>query len=735
MRFEEKQIHADLVVVGAGMPGICAALQAAREGIDVVLINDRGVVGGNCSAEVNITAGGAPDCAPLNINSREGGIVEEIRTETAYRTPEHNRYLRDAVFRDIMRKEKNLRLFLNTCIDSVQTDTAGKIVSVSGTQNTTETRYTFYGKFFADDTGDGTLGALAGADYMIGREAKSTFHEMIAPDEADSFVIPSTLTFTTRDMGRPITFVAPDDAIDIEKSGALLYRTIPHDKLVMQWYYEGDGAKDQVKQREEIMDDHHALVYGIWDYIKNSGKYPEAVNYDLDYVAMIPGVREYRRLCGDKILIESDLIEQREYEDGVGHGGWNIDLHAIHGFFDHDLINRHIHFRGPYQIPYRCGYSRNVGNLFMCGRCMSTSHVAFGSTRVAATLSTLGQAVGMAAAMCVQKDTTPRGVYEKYMPEMRQRLLREGQLILGLQNQDPNDRALQATVHASSEAELCIPATENTMPMSDGIALVLPVANHAEDFILLGMSDADTELEYEIYRPIKGYNFGPDALVKRGTVHVAASEELREISVPVSDLSEGSYFFFNLLPNAHMRFAFAEDYLLTTIQHKRYQNTATNIWEYGTMNMSGYTFDRDYQRCLCYRFSPAQKPYAAAQVVNGYNRAYHRTNLWLSASEDTLPTLTLSWEKPVELSMLQITFAVDTTLKIYRYDKRILRYLSTDYKVYGLYHGTETLLAEIQKNHQARNRIPIAKGMYDGIRFVFEHNHGGQVGVQEVRAE
>ncbi len=736
MKFEEKTIHSDLVVVGAGMPGMCAAIQAAREGLDVVLINDRGCVGGNCSAEINITCGGAPDCAPLNINSREGGIVEEIRIETAYRTPELNRYLRDAVYRDILRREsKKLHLYLNTCIDEAKTDGKGTILSVSGTQNTTETRYTFIAPLFVDDTGDGTLGALAGADYMLGREAKSTFHEQIAPDEADSFVIPSTLTFTSRDTGKPVRFIPPEDTIDIEASGALRFRQIPHGKFSMQWWYEGDGAKDQVKQREEIIDDHNALVHGIWNYIKNSGKYPEAENYDLDYVSVIPGVREYRRLCGDKILVESDVVEQREYEDGVGHGGWSIDLHAIHGFFDQDLKNRHIFFRGPYQIPYRCGYSRNISNLFMCGRCMSTSHVAFGTTRVAATLSTLGQAVGMAAAMCVQYHTTPRGIYENHMPEMRQRLLREDQLILGLKSDDPRDLARKARVCASSQAVLQIPPTAETMTLEEGAALVLPLHTPAEFLLLLGKADRDTVLQYRIFQPARGYGFGPDRLAASGEVPVPASEELREIAIPVSSLESGSYYFFDLTADAHLQFAWAPEAVLTTIQHKRCPNTVDTYWDYSLMRKADVRYDRDFTHCLCYRFTPEQRPFAAENVINGYNRAFAQPNLWLSDPSDTKPSLTLSWKEPVELSSVRITFAVDTTLKIYFYTGRLLKYLSTDYKLYGILNGRETLLKEVHGNHQKLNRLYFEKGLFDAVRFEFEHNHGGQVAVQEVRAE
>ncbi len=734
MKFCCENIHADLVVVGAGMPGMCAALQAAREGMDVVLINDRGCVGGNCSSEIFVTCGGAPEGNPYNINLREGGIVDEIRLETVYRTPERNRFIQDTVYMDTLLKEKDhLRLFLNTCIDEVEMDEQGRIRSVSGTQNTTETRYTFTAPLFVDDTGDGALAAMAGADFMIGRESKDTFGERVAPDVADSFVIPSTLTFSAHDTGKPVKYIAPDFAIDIPGSGALKHRKIPHEGFnTFKWFYEGDGALDQVKDREKIIADHYALVYGIWDYIKNSGLYPESENYDLDHVAMIPGMREYRRVCGDVILTESDLVEQREFDDAVGHGGWNIDLHAIHGFFDDDLINRHIYFRGAYQIPLRCGYSRNVDNLFMVGRCMSTSHVAFGSTRVAATLSTLGQAVGMAAVLCKKYDELPRGIYERHVPELQQRLLREDQLILGLRNQDEADHALKARVTASSQAALRMDGGDAEMGMGEGIGLILPLAQNAKHLTLPLRSDADTHLAYRIYKPIKGYNFGPDELIAEGEVPVSAGVGCAEI--PTAELAPGSYYFFELLPNANLTFPCAPGQMLATIMYKRVKNSHTNFWSYSAMSMNDYRYERD-DRCIHYAFTPEAYPYGPQSVVNGYNRACFAPNLWLSDPADEHPTLTLHWDKPVKLSTVQLTFGIDTTLKIYFYKRRYFDYVSHDYRVYGSLNGEEKLIAQVKDNHVKRNRFRVAEGLYDTLRFEFENNRGGQVAVQEVRAE
>ena len=400
MKYEIKHTKAELVIVGAGFPGICAAIQAARMGVHVALINDRGVLGGNSSCEIGVVVNGANDCAPINLNSREGGLSSEMLLEFKHRSLENNPYIWDTVLIDFVAREKNIDVYLNTCIDEVEVDENGTITRVLGTQNTTEIRWDFSGTWFVDATGDGTLGFLAGAEYMLGREAKSDFNERFAPDVADKYVLPSTLFWRAKDMGHPVRYVAPDFALDISKTDILKHRVIPHDTFNrFQWYYEIGGDYDHVKDLEQIIADHKALVYGIWDYIKNSGEYPESENYDLDFVGLIPGTREYRRLVGAYVLTENDLEQQVEFDDSVGHGGWNIDLHANHGIFDSDIINRHIFLKGIYNIPYRSGYSKNVPNLFMCGRCMSATHAALGSTRVIATLATLGQAVGMAAGL------------------------------------------------------------------------------------------------------------------------------------------------------------------------------------------------------------------------------------------------------------------------------------------------------------------------------------------------
>ena len=354
---------------------------------------------------------------------------------------------------DWVLKEKNIQLFLNTNIDEVKTDCDNSITSICGSQIGSEKHFEFISPLFLDDTGDGTVGYLAGAEFRVGRESKDEFNEKIAPQESDSHVILSTLSFYSKDTGRKAPFTLPDFADNTNVMKALKYREIPdripgdsrYEGYRMQWFYETGYGKNQISEAETIIQEHRELVYSVWDYIKNSGKYPSET-FDLEYVSPVPGKRESRRLVGDHILTENDIVGQTEFEDVIGHGGWSIDLHAMEGFFSDDMTTRHYELKSIYEIPMRSCYSKNVSNLFVASRCMSTTHVAFGSTRVMGTLSTVGQAVGKAAAVCKKYNITPRALVKEHIKELQQSLLKDDQYVIGHYNQDNSDLVRNAKI-------------------------------------------------------------------------------------------------------------------------------------------------------------------------------------------------------------------------------------------------------------------------------------------------
>src|SRR5690606_5001708 len=149
------------------------------------------------------------------------------------------------------------------------------------------------------------------------------------------------------------------------------------------------------------------VVYGIWDYIKNSGKFPEAETMTLEWVGMIPGKRESRGAEGPDMLCQRAVLEQRIHDDAGAYGRWSSDLHPADGVFGERQPCNQWHSKGIFQVPYRCLYSANIKNLFFAGRIISVSHVAFGATRVMATGAYTGQAVAVASRLCKQLGILP----------------------------------------------------------------------------------------------------------------------------------------------------------------------------------------------------------------------------------------------------------------------------------------------------------------------------------------
>jgi hypothetical protein len=256
---------------------------------------------------------------------------------------------------------------------------------------------------FADCTGDGALGFQAGAE-----------HEMTALGHMGNSNMWSVV-----DTGKPSAFPRCPWAFDLgqapfpEKLDAL-----------GKWFWESGFNRNPFADGELIRDTNFMAMYGAWDALKNvRGKYP---NHKLDWAAYVAGKRESRRLLGDLVLAKEDLVEGKSYPDGCVPTGWTMDLHLPDkrydkGFESDPFISKaHLGlYKRPYWIPYRCFYSRNVGNLLMVGRNVSVTHEALGAVRVMRTCGMMGEIVGMAASLCKQHRTSPRDVYEKHLDELK----------------------------------------------------------------------------------------------------------------------------------------------------------------------------------------------------------------------------------------------------------------------------------------------------------------------------
>ena len=418
----------DLVVVGAGIAGMSAAVSAARLGCKVALLNDRLVIGGNNSSEIRVHLGGRIEAGPY----KELGNLQKEFGPTRGGNAQPADYYEDQKKMDWLLKEKNVSLFTNYRAIAVEKE-GDRITTVIAKHIETGEEKRFEAPLFSDCTGDGTIGYLAGADYRMGRESRDEFGESTAPEQADKMTMGASVQWYSEDTKKPSSFPQFEYGVDFNEKNC--------EKVTMgEWTWETGMNYDQIKDFERIRDYGLMVVYSNWSYLKKEMKENDVYkNRKLAWVAYISGKRESRRLMGDYILKEEDLRKHVVHEDGSAASTWSIDLHYpdpknTENFPGQEFksIAKHINIY-PYPIPYRCLYSRNIDNLFMAGRNISVTHVALGTVRVMRTTGMMGEVVGMAASICKKYQVNPRAVYQSHLPELKE-LMKEGVGQKGLPN-------------------------------------------------------------------------------------------------------------------------------------------------------------------------------------------------------------------------------------------------------------------------------------------------------------
>lgn len=476
-RLSERYCEKDyeVIVVGGGMAGLCAALSSARHGAKTALVHARPMLGGNASSEIRIHISGA-DQSLRQSQFAESGLVYELMLANKAVNDNFSYSIWDMTLFDAAQKQENLDVYYNTVMYDCEMD-GSRIKSIMCVQETTEMRIKFSAPLFVDSTGNGTLGYYAGAEFRQGSESKTETGEPHAPEKANNERMGNTVLMKAVNTGHPVKFTPPSFAKKLTEH-QLRYRMHAANQKIDSsmapdpvewlrlsgtsckgvdygyWWLElmGDG-EDIITDYETIRDDLLAYAYGLWDHIKNDGDHG-AENYALEWVGILPGTRESRRLMGDYMLSELDILDHKHFDDAVVYGGWCIDLHAPHGLLDFDVLPSDCqHFYGVYTIPYRSYYSKNIDNLFMAGRDISTTKLGLASTRILGCCAIGGQAVGTAAAMCTKYGiNTPRDL-APHVKELQQLILKDDGFLPGFKNEDESDLARNATFEASSFVE------------------------------------------------------------------------------------------------------------------------------------------------------------------------------------------------------------------------------------------------------------------------------------------
>jgi hypothetical protein len=648
--------------------------------------------------------------------AREGGVIDEILVENLHRNPEGNAVILDTILLEKVVAESNIQLLLNTAVHDLEMAPDGTIAALRAFCSQNSTTYLVNAPLFCDATGDGIVGFLAGAAFRMGAEGRDEFGEGFAPEKPCHELLGHSLYFYSKDTGRPVKFTAPSYALkDITKIPR--YRDIrSSDSGCRFWWFEYGGHLDTVRETETIKWELWKVAYGAWDYIKNSGQFPEAKTMTLEWVGTIPGKRESRRFEGDYILTQRDIVEQRCHADAVSAGGWAMDLHPVHGVYSSLPNCTQWHSKGVYQIPYRTMYSRNAGNLFLTGRLISASHVAFGSTRVMATCAHNGQAVGMAAALAITHGILPRAVP---IAELQRELLKAGQYIPGLALEDPEDLARRAMVRASSCYELDeVPPGSETQPLDTARAMLLPVpAGPAPAMTVLVDVVRPTVLEAEIRASCRPENYTPEVVLHRQRVELMPGRAQSVRIAADAIVASPSYLSYCLLKNDDVSVYLSDQRVtgLLSVSHSVNKAVARGARQEPPEGSGIDSFEfwlparRPGGKNFAVSLEPPLRLFRSSNVTNGIARPARQPNAWVAAVDDPAPALWLRWKEPQTIGRIDLTFDTDfdhpLESVLWGHPERDLPFCVKRYRITD---ESGAVLFECPENHQTRNSIRLA---------------------------
>lgn len=774
MTFVTRSVRCDIVVCGAGLAGISAAVSAARLGATVCLINDRPVLGGNSSSEVRVQPQGA---ARTHGYARETGVISELLIEDRRRN--HAEVFEagwansvwDLGMYDLVQRTPGLTLYLNTTVTGVDTIDR-RLTSVTAMTLGTETVTTFEARTFIDCTGDGVVAALAGCEWRMGTEGFDEFAEPHAPATASEDVMGSSILLKTRDMGRPVPFEAPPWAITYDD--ASFFTTggrYPGDTRGGWWWLEIGVPWHTITDSEAIRHELTRHALGVWDWVKNRA--PELrsgfENLALEWLGQVVGKRESRRIMGQYLMTEHDLLRTQPWPDEVAYGGWTIDLHTPGGLlaatsepsaaagYSLDSAAVAATHVAPFGIPLRSLIAKDLDNLLMAGRDISVTHVALGSVRVQATTAVTGQAAGTAAAVALDERIEPCDVVGKAVFRVQQQLLRDGVFLPGSRNRDPADVALRASVSASSTA-----LSSGLGPDDEGVdgAMLTEARAHGDPADLLdrprgqwipveagpgaagisslavcvsNLSDRPRPVTARLRTVAHIWDYGHDTgdVIAEGTLSVPPGRE--QWSTWQLDQSADAW---PTVERSAVRYLRLD---LDAAEHVAWHRAGSV--QAGAL--AGFTPAGGRMRrygegmTMSYRVAPAQRAYPASEVLTGVARPHASTNQWRSDPTESFDQwLQLTWPQAQEIGHVGLTFDGHLLGEYHRYPPGFVDpHCVRDYTVQVWQQDAWHPVVEVAGNYQTRRRHRLAEvARTDRLRVLVHATNGDpSAAIYEVR--
>ena len=681
----DERLSCDVLVIGAGVAGYCAAIQAGREGCDVILLEKDEVLGGNSGPNLGVHISGAHR---YHAYAAETGIIAELQERAAWARA-YNHFLGlchynihrrwEAVVQSALEDAGVRVLKRHFAKDPVMEGNrvAGVVVEDLAAFRTKQIDV---GACVIEASGDGEVTARAGGDFRMGREAQAEHGERSAPEAADDLTQGTSLVALAHRTARPVHFEPPPGTPEFEPR---LWQSNPdtavrhHDgwfseqkDLFLVYWTETGGHLDTVRDDGDIYERLLRQLWAEWDHVKNGPHAEEARNWDLVWVSPKAGKRESRRFLGDAILTQHDVENSTEFEDAVSYGGFDVDMHEVLGT-SADIVSYSV--PPLYDIPYRALYSRNLDNVLLAGRLVSVTHIAHATVRVMRTGGAIGQAVGLAAALCHRHACTPREIYTHRLDELRRELQRRDQTILRVPLDDPQNLAARARVTATSEETFGAAEPDDWLPLDRLRGMILydwPAAGplRTVSLHLRNRADQPRRLQLSLSRYAREAAWRTMADFRKGLLGDAALDRFtlvdrREIDVPPDH--EG-WLPVELDPPLELT---PKDPLSDEDRLVIWASAADDVdWALSSApceiahrceaarDADRWQVCRDQHLML---LDPAPLVGEAVRIVNGFERRFSTapTNMWISKWGKPLPqSITLAFDEPQTIAEAHIIF-------------------------------------------------------------------------------
>jgi hypothetical protein len=681
----EQTYECDVLVIGAGVSGYCAAIQSGRCGCRTILVEKDEVLGGNSGPNLGVGITGADR---YNAYATESGIIQEIQEDAAWAhaythvssgTMPYNisrrfeavvqEHLEKAGVRVLKRRFARQPIMDGDRIVAVLAEDLAAFRTVKITVR----------NVVIEASGDGHIGALAGADFDVGTEGKDEFNERSAPPERTNLVQGTSLVAIAHRVDHEVVFIppanTPSDFHPRIWHGAISGFLHHHNGMLsgsadLKFLYitETGGHMDTIRDDAEIYEMLLKQLWSEWNHIKNGPHKEESRCWDLLWVSPKAGKRESRRFLGDYVLTQTDLEEGRRFPDDIAYGGHDLDDHRPLGDGS-DIFGYSI--PPLYGIPYRCCYSRNIPNLLLGGRLISATHLAHSSSRVMRTGAAIGQGVGMAAALCCEENCTPREIYKNKLNELQQRLLRADAAILARPLEGIPGALPASTITATSEVKFNDQTPGQFVPLIAHAGNILwdwhPQPDSAE-FFLRNSSEDDQKVEMSVYRSKRiprWKNLSDFHRYGWNDLRAEAFQKLITVDAVLPARYEGWYRidFPAELSLGAKDVCSDDDRILIALSQNRNVSWAVINKPNEIAEMVEFSHQRPEWKSLSVvgtmKLNPAPKLGEAENVINGFHRRFSRgpTNMWISDPAQELPQdLILSWSKPQEFSHISLTF-------------------------------------------------------------------------------